>query len=159
VLRRQPCRTTQRSRCLGNWPKASSLNILSDQLLTGKVIFDSFTSLVEDTFCNNKFDGFYDDPNDCTVFYQCLNGKATKRHCLKGMVFNALLKTCDTPKDFPCRTAEGTVAKQIENNMLEVKPSPRIGMNNLDSGRYWHVCLTWENEEKNWAFSKWINGK
>ena len=84
---------------------------------------------MEDDFCSDKFDGFYDDPNNCTVFYQCLNGKATKRHCLKGMVFNALLKTCDIPQDFPCRTAQGAGAKQLENNMLEVKPSPRIGMN------------------------------
>ena len=97
---------------------------------------------MEDNFCNNKFDGFYDDPNNCTVFYQCLNGKTTKRHCLRGMVFNALLKTCDTPQDFPCRTAEGGGAKQLENNTPEVKPSPRIGMNsdggqsltNLDPG-------------------------
>lgn len=85
---------------------------------------------MEDDFCNDKFDGFYDDPNDCTVFYQCLKGKASKRHCLRGMVFNALLKTCDTPQDFPCRTAEGAGTKQIENNTLEVKPSPRIGIDN-----------------------------
>lgn len=140
---------TQRSRCFGNWPKAGSLTILGDQTLTGKVILDSISLPVEDNFCNNKFDGFYDDPNNCTVFYQCLNGKATKRHCLKGMVFNALLKTCDTPQDFPCRTAEGDGAKQLENNTPEVKPSPRIGMNsdgghgltNLDSGiemSAWH---------------------
>lgn len=103
---------------------------------------------MEDDFCSDKFDGFYDDPNDCTVFYQCLNGKATKRHCLKGMVFNALLKTCDTPQDFPCRTAQGAGAKQLENNMLEVKPSPRIGMNsdgghssiNLDLGTDMSAC-------------------
>lgn len=105
--------------------------------------FDFHSLPVEDDFCNGKFDGFYDDPNDCTVFYQCLKGKASKRHCLRGMVFNALLKTCDTPQDFPCRTAEGTGTKQIENKTLEVKPSPRVGVNNdgghnpthLDSGK------------------------
>ncbi|KAL9953227.1 hypothetical protein ACROYT_G040607 [Oculina patagonica] len=89
---------------------------------------------VDDTFCNDKFDGFFEDPNNCTVFYQCLKGKATKRHCLKGMVFNPLLKTCDTPQDFPCRTAGGVDGVQIENNTPEVKPSPRKELNS-DGGQ------------------------
>ena len=89
---------------------------------------------MEESFCNDKFDGFFDDPNNCTVFYQCLKGKATKRHCLKGMVFNPLLKTCDTPQDFPCRTAEGAGAIQIETNTPEVRPSPRKEMNS-DGGQ------------------------
>ncbi|KAJ7358919.1 hypothetical protein OS493_020760 [Desmophyllum pertusum] len=82
----------------------------------------------EDNFCTGKFDGFYDDPNNCTMFYQCLNGRATKRQCLKGMVFNALLKTCDTPQDFPCRTTEGADTVQLEPNRPEVKPTHRQGM-------------------------------
>lgn len=94
---------------------------------------DSFSFAVDQSFCTDKFDGFFEDPNNCTVFYQCLKGKATKRHCLKGMVFNPLLKTCDIPQDFPCRTAEGADTVQIETNTPEVKPSPRAEKNSNGS--------------------------
>ena len=76
-----------------------------------------FLSLVDTAFCHGKFDGFYDDPNDCQAFYQCLKGRPTKRFCLKGMLFNPMLKTCDTPHNFPCRLTEevGTVALETES--------------------------------------------
>ena len=44
-------------------------------------------SPVNDTFCNDRFAGFYDDPNDCQAFFQCLKGRATKRFCW--LVFHA----------------------------------------------------------------------
>lgn len=106
--------------------------------------FDCPQFPVDETFCVTKLDGFYEDPNNCTSFYQCLNGRATKRHCLKGMVFNALLKSCDTPQSFPCRTTEGTEVAQSESTEPEVKPTHRQGMNtgeslgmsNLATGRH-----------------------
>lgn len=106
--------------------------------------FDCPQFPVDETFCVTKLDGFYEDPNNCTSFYQCLNGRATKRHCLKGMVFNALLKSCDTPQSFPCRTTEGTEVGQSESTEPEVKPTHRqgmdtgesLGMGNLATGRH-----------------------
>ena len=89
---------------------------------------------MDENFCVAKFDGFYEDPNNCTSFYQCLNGRATKRHCLKGMVFNPALKSCDTPESFPCRTTESTGAAQSEASKPEVKPSHRQGMD-ADEGQ------------------------
>lgn len=65
--------------------------------------FPLFFFLAIATFCNGKLEGFYDDPSDCQAFFQCLNGKSTKRFCLKGMVFNPVLKTCDSPRNFACR--------------------------------------------------------
>ena len=44
------------------------------------------------------------------------------------MVFNALLKSCDTPQSFPCRTTEGTEVAQSESNEPEEKPTHRQGM-------------------------------
>lgn len=103
-------------------------DFLETESLFLTVVYFFFTVPAEDNFCTGKFDGFYDDPNNCTMFYQCLNGRATKRQCLKGMVFNALLKTCDTPQDFPCRTTEGADTVQLEPNRPEVKPTHRQGM-------------------------------
>lgn len=105
---------------------------------------------VDETFCVTKLDGFFEDPNNCTSFYQCLNGRATKRHCLKGMVFNALLKSCDTPQSFPCRTTEGTEVGQSESTEPEVKPTHRqgmdtgesLGMSNLATDRNGNTPLT-----------------
>lgn len=65
--------------------------------------FPLFFFLAIATFCNGKLEGFYDDPSDCQAFFQCLNGKSTKRFCLKGMIFNPVLKTCDSPRNFACR--------------------------------------------------------
>ena len=80
---------------------------------------------MNDTFCNGKFDGFYDDPNDCQAFFQCLKGRATKRFCLKGMVFNAMLKTCDTPHNFPCRLIEDNGAASALQTEPAVNPDYR----------------------------------
>ena len=49
-----------------------------------------------------KFDGLYNDPNDCTAYYQCFRGSTSKSHCPKGQLFNAIIKTCDNPMNFPC---------------------------------------------------------
>ena len=76
-------------------------------------------------YCNDKFDGFYEDPNDCQAFFQCLKGTATKRYCLKGMVFNAMLKTCDTPNNFPCRLAEDTAAASLQTDKAAANPDHR----------------------------------
>ena len=80
---------------------------------------------MNDTFCNGRFDGFYDDPNDCQAFFQCLKGRATKRFCLKGMVFNAMLKTCDTPHNFPCRLTEVNGAVSTLQTEPAVNPDYR----------------------------------
>lgn len=86
-----------------------------------------FLLAVNDSFCDGKFDGFYQDPNECQAFYQCLRGKASKRYCLKGMVFNPTLKTCDTPDNFPCRVIEGSEPSALETKRPEVIPDPRQG--------------------------------
>jgi len=89
---------------------------------------------VDNAFCNEKFDGFYDDPNDCQAFYQCLKGKPTKRFCLKGMAFNAMLKTCDTPHNFPCRLTEGADAAMVETDKPAANPDHRQG-DRIDGGQ------------------------
>lgn len=86
-----------------------------------------FLLAVNDSFCDGKFDGFYQDPNECQAFYQCLRGKASKRYCLKGMVFNPTLKTCDTPDNFPCRVIEGSEPLALETKRPEVIPDPSQG--------------------------------
>lgn len=75
--------------------------------------FPLFFFIVIATFCNGKLEGFYEDPSDCQAFFQCLNGKSTKRFCLKGMVFNPMLKTCDSPRNFACR--EHPAAPEVNN--------------------------------------------
>ena len=86
-----------------------------------------FLLAVNDSFCDGKFDGFYQDPNECQAFYQCLKGKASKRYCLKGMVFNPTLKTCDNPDNFPCRVIEGSEPSALETKRPEVIPDPLQG--------------------------------
>ena len=41
------------------------------------------------------------------------------------MVFNAMLKTCDTPNNFPCRLMEGAEHTALENERLAASPDHR----------------------------------
>lgn len=58
---------------------------------------------MDNTFCKSKLDGYYQDPKDCAAFYQCTKGSAFRKHCLRGQVFNDILKACDNPMNFPCQ--------------------------------------------------------
>lgn len=58
---------------------------------------------MDNTFCKSKLDGYYQDPKDCAAFYQCTRGGAFRKHCLRGQVFNDILKACDNPMNFPCQ--------------------------------------------------------
>lgn len=62
-----------------------------------------FHVLVDDTFCKGKPNGYYQDPKDCAAFYQCTGGSAFRKQCLRGQIFNEILKACDNPVNFPCQ--------------------------------------------------------
>ena len=65
--------------------------------------FLCFHFSADNTFCQGKLDGYYQDPKDCAAFYQCTRGSAFRKHCLRGQVFNEILKACDNPMNFPCQ--------------------------------------------------------
>ena len=71
------------------------------------------------TFCEGKSDGFYRNPRDCNAFYQCLRGTASERHCLKGMEYNPLLKSCDKPENFPCPLAKNGFVSSTNPKLKE----------------------------------------
>ena len=58
---------------------------------------------MDESFCKGKFDGSYNDPSDCRAYYQCLGGSTIRSYCPGRQVFNAVLKTCDNPANFPCQ--------------------------------------------------------
>lgn len=50
------------------------------------------------------------------------------------MVFNAMLKTCDTPHNFPCRLTEGADAAMVESDKPAANPDHRQG-DRIDGGQ------------------------
>ena len=40
-------------------------------------------------------DGFYPEGTDCTVFYECRRGQATRLKCAPGLGYRPYLRTCD----------------------------------------------------------------
>ena len=40
-------------------------------------------------------DGFYPDETDCTMFYECRRGQATRLNCAPGLGYRPYLRTCD----------------------------------------------------------------
>ncbi|XP_069790620.1 integumentary mucin A.1-like, partial [Narcine bancroftii] len=48
-------------------------------------------------FCKGKIDGFYEDPEDITSYFVCLNGKTTHIKCLMNLVFSIKVVACIFP--------------------------------------------------------------
>ena len=40
-------------------------------------------------------DGFFPDKTDCTMFYECRRGQATRLKCAPGLGYRPYLRTCD----------------------------------------------------------------
>ena len=50
-------------------------------------------------------DGYYPDEMDCTIFYECHHGQATRLHCAPGLGYRTYLRTCDLIEYVPhCKT-------------------------------------------------------
>lgn len=77
---------------------------------------------MDNTFCKGKLDGYYLDPRDCAAFYQCSRGSAFRKHCLRGQVFNDILKACDSPMNFPCRQ-RNVISIFIPSKQKATKPT------------------------------------
>ena len=75
--------------------------LIDTRVLTSSIFLFHFS--VDNTFCKGKLNGYYQDPKDCGAFYQCTGGSAFRKHCLRGQVFNEILKACDNPMNFPCQ--------------------------------------------------------
>ncbi len=106
----------------------------------------------DDTFCKGKQDGYYLDPKDCAAFYQCSRGSAFRKHCLRGQVFNDILKTCDSPMNFPCRqrslisvlgpSKERTVQPVV--NPITQHDQPELSQSTLQKGIPPNLsCCSW----------------
>ena len=57
------------------------------------------------TFSCNGATGLKPDPTDCSKFYQCAHGKATRTSCAKGTWFDPSLNNCNwiaNVKESPC---------------------------------------------------------
>jgi len=59
----------------------------------GNFILSEFT-------CEGKADGNYADPNDCSIFHQCVNGNDTVQQCSSGTLFNGSI--CDWDYNVTC---------------------------------------------------------
>ena len=86
-----------------------------------------FHLIADESFCKDKLDGYYLDPRDCAAFYQCSRGSTFRQRCSKGQVFNDILKSCDSPMNFPCRQ-RSLITRLNPNTEKVLKPtiSPKI---------------------------------
>uniref|UniRef100_UPI00398F4339 acidic mammalian chitinase-like n=1 Tax=Pristiophorus japonicus TaxID=55135 RepID=UPI00398F4339 len=48
-------------------------------------------------FCTGKSNGFYTDPQNKNIYYQCANGKTYVRECASGLVFDTSCNCCNWP--------------------------------------------------------------
>lgn len=52
---------------------------------------------VSEFSCKDKYNGFYEDPDTCSFYYQCSFGVTYHSRCPTGTVFNESLQGCDWP--------------------------------------------------------------
>ncbi|XP_068683269.1 uncharacterized protein [Montipora foliosa] len=91
---------------------------------------DNNEKTVNESFCINKYDGLYNDPSDCTAYFQCLRGRTTWSHCPRGQLFNAIIKTCDNPKNFPCQqrsvvNSAGPRIEKIQSKIVDIQSAKK----------------------------------
>ncbi|XP_022107744.1 chitotriosidase-1-like, partial [Acanthaster planci] len=53
-------------------------------------------------FCDDRADGHYADPADCSKFYQCANGFTYLTSCQDGLLWNSHINSCDWPRNVKC---------------------------------------------------------
>ncbi|XP_038049820.1 chitotriosidase-1-like [Patiria miniata] len=53
-------------------------------------------------FCDDRADGFYMDPADCSKFFQCASGLTYPNSCLSGLLWNTDSNFCDWPGNVNC---------------------------------------------------------
>ena len=49
--------------------------------------------------CN---DGIYPNPEDCSAFYRCANGRYENQYCPNGLLFDEVTSTCNWPENVDC---------------------------------------------------------
>ncbi|XP_031575022.1 chitin-binding domain protein cbd-1-like [Actinia tenebrosa] len=52
--------------------------------------------------CKGQKNGLYQDPNDCSGFINCWDGRIFFQKCPKGLNFNPKTKYCDWPENVTC---------------------------------------------------------
>ena len=68
------------------------------------VILLYFFLALSEFVCPNS-SGYYADPEQCDLYYECRNGEATAKLCKDGLVFqdkNPLYERCDYPFAVSC---------------------------------------------------------
>ncbi|XP_060518419.1 mucin-2-like [Cylas formicarius] len=80
----------------------------------------STTASPADSVCQNKPDGtFVEDPNDCTIFYECNGGKGIAQHCPSGTYWNESILSCDNAANVQSSSPTCT------SNKVEFYPDPQ----------------------------------
>ena len=113
---------------------ALSMSLISDTL--------SFPSLLSGNVCVKPNEPNA-DPEDCSKFYLCANGKPHPMSCREGTLYNANVMTCDYPKNVNCNRRLVTprvniqsvteVADVHHNSVTEdLAPVPVYKSNNIE---------------------------
>ena len=58
-----------------------------------------------ESFCDDRADGHYADPADCSRFYQCAHGLTYGHSCAAGLLWNSDIGACDWPRNVICNQA------------------------------------------------------
>ena len=72
--------------------------------------------------------GFFPDPEQCDLYYECVDGVATPNLCPDGLMFDdtdSIEAKCDYPFYVECRT-RGYLRKLIKNNFIFNNPNPLL---------------------------------
>ncbi|GLV44879.1 Mucin 68D [Carabus blaptoides fortunei] len=57
---------------------------------------------VKKVFCPDAVTATIPNPDDCSSFYECYNGRPFIMHCPENLLFNKEKKYCDWPQDANC---------------------------------------------------------
>jgi len=74
--------------------------------------------LQESTFCDDRPNGYYRDPEDCSAFYQCWSGLTYYTECPSGLFFNEELIICDWPDNVDCNMITTTHTPTTDVSVL-----------------------------------------
>ena len=83
--------------------RRTGLLVLLFTLQVGE-IFSQCNSLPDGSSCQGQDDNMYEDPEECSNYYQCKNGCAILKTCERDFLFDSFYGYCNYPFDVNCGT-------------------------------------------------------
>ena len=105
IAPRRPEETNPKKLCKVRMLRISTTMTLNYRHLLTLMLFAVCVTLISAEFRCPEDKGFFPDPEQCDLYYACVNGQPEERLCKDGLVFrddNPKKDFCDLPANVPC---------------------------------------------------------